>query len=144
MINLYLILPLVIYIYILLRWIIRRRFFRCRIIRQRKCQQRKKGKARLSVPCPLSSISYRGGCYRPDLKSSKQVVHLWGHLHLHAKSPLEQDINAVVVPGKMRVTILITVADTAFSPETISVFKNTDNRMLSLLLFPPPRGWKQW
>ena len=135
MINLYLILPLVIYIYILLRWLFRRR----------KSQQRKKGKARLSVPCPLSSISYRGGCYRPDLKSSKQVVHLWGHLRLHAKSPLEQDINAVVVPGKMRVTLLITVADTAFSPETIAVFKNTDNRMLSLLLFPPPlRGWKQW
>ena len=36
----------------------------------------KKGKARLSVPCPLSSISCRGGCYHPDLKSSKQVVHL--------------------------------------------------------------------
>ena len=65
---------------------------------------------------------------------------MWGHLRLHAKSPLEQDINAVVVPGKMRVTLLITVADTAFSPETIAVFKNTDNRMLSLLLFPPPSG----
>ena len=31
------------YIYILLRWIFRRRFFRCRIIRRRKCQQRQKG-----------------------------------------------------------------------------------------------------
>ena len=40
----------------------------------------KKGKARLFMPCPLSSISCRGGCYRPDLKSSKQVVHLRGYL----------------------------------------------------------------
>ena len=32
------------------------------------------------MPCPLSSISCRGGCYRPDLKSSKQVVHLRGYL----------------------------------------------------------------
>ena len=32
------------------------------------------------MPCPLSSISCRGGCYHPDLKSSKQVVHLQGDL----------------------------------------------------------------
>lgn len=76
----WLILSLVTYIYILLRWIFRRRFSRQRIIRRRKCQQRQKGKARLFVPCPLSSISCRGGCYRPDLKSSRQVVHLRGHL----------------------------------------------------------------
>jgi len=80
LISLYLILSLVTYIYILLCWIFRRRFSRCRIIRRRKCQQRQKGKARLSVPCPLSSISCRGGCYHPDLKSSKQVVHLQGDL----------------------------------------------------------------
>ena len=40
----------------------------------------KKGKARLFMPCPLSSISCRGGCYRSDLKSSKQVVYLRGYL----------------------------------------------------------------
>ena len=34
----------------------------------------------LFVSCPLLSISCRGGCYRPNLKSSKQVVHLRGRL----------------------------------------------------------------
>lgn len=40
----------------------------------------KKGKAYLFMPCPLSSISCRGRCNHPDLKSSKQVVHLREHL----------------------------------------------------------------
>ena len=34
----------------------------------------------LFVFCPLLSILCRGGCYRPNLKSSKQVVHLRGYL----------------------------------------------------------------
>ncbi len=40
----------------------------------------KRARHHLFVPCPLSSISYRGECYRPNFKSSKQVVHLRGYL----------------------------------------------------------------
>ena len=80
MINLYLILSLVTYIFILLRWIFRRRFSVVGLSDNGNANNGKKGKARLFVPCPLSSISCRGGCYRSDLKSSKQVVHLRGYL----------------------------------------------------------------
>ena len=80
MINLYLILSLVTYIFILLRWIFRRRFSVVGLSDNGNANNGKKGKARLFVPCPLSSISCRGGCYRSDLKSSKQVVYLRGYL----------------------------------------------------------------
>ena len=46
------------YIYILLRWIFRRRFFRCRIIRRRKCQQRQK-RARHVYSCLALYHPYR-------------------------------------------------------------------------------------
>ena len=84
MINLYLILSLVTYIFILLRWIFRRRFSVVGLSDNGNANNGKKGKARLFVPCPLSSISCRGGCYRSDLKSSKQVVYLRG---VSAESP---------------------------------------------------------
>ena len=80
MINLYLILSLVTYIFILLRWIFRRRFSVVGLSDNGNANNGKKGKARLFAPCPLSSISCRGGCYRSDLKSSKQVVYLRGYL----------------------------------------------------------------
>lgn len=35
-----------------------------------------RGQGTSVMPCPLSVLSCRGRCYRPDLKSSKQVVHL--------------------------------------------------------------------
>ena len=66
----------------------------------------KKGKARLFMPCPLSSISCRGGCYRPDLKSSKQVVHLQGYLlKVQIYQPFSR--TGCVLPWQIKQTLVI-------------------------------------
>ena len=103
------------------------------------------------MPCPLSSISYRGGCYRPNLKSSKQVVHFQGYL---LKVQIYQPFSRAgcVLPWHTNRIFVIGGAGFQPLPKCLQVMDWRETWQDSVLLrgggpsgsAPAGRGWYRW